>query len=385
MAHLANYTNDDMKFVCNFIRLPTTGNKDALQARLTGNFTKEHARIFEDWAGFVPKAGDATKAELQTACTQNGLKKTGNVADLALLLAMNRIERHMSAPAPPPAAAAPNSTGRVGTLDTLGLAVYQRADGTFFYNDDGRVDVHGNQKWTTTDGVAMKGQHPLSAKPTVAPSVDDLLIGDLSIGDFDANEFDDVMDRAGKDTAVGRLNGKRGVVYMDQRFKQLYIKRQGRKLLLPMGVKWTAFDDVQHAAAKPSAAKPSAAKSSAAKPEPSVDKENTAVGQTGGKKMALIVGISKYKGCPLKNPVNDAKAIGAKLKSMGFVVTVLLDCTEAALSKAVRSFTDGLSKDVACAVYFFAGHGCEYQNQNYVRSAGSNHGHSLPREPLATA
>jgi len=51
---------------------------------------------------------------------------------------------------------------------------------------------------------------------------------------------------------------------------------------------------------------------------------------------------------------------------MGFAVTIVLDCAEAALSKAVRGFTDGLSKDVVSAVFFFAGHGCEYQNQNYL-------------------
>ena len=56
---------------------------------------------------------------------------------------------------------------KVGTLDTLGLAVYQRADGTFFYNDDGR-DVHGSQKWTRTNGRAMKGQHLGTGAKTAA-------------------------------------------------------------------------------------------------------------------------------------------------------------------------------------------------------------------------
>jgi len=272
-----------------------------------------------------------------------------------------------TAPAPK-SAAGPKSTARVGTLDTLGLAVYERADGTFFYNDDGRVDVHGNTKWTREDGVTMKGQRPIS----IEQAFDDGAMLDLSMGDFEAGDFDDVMDRGKKDMPVGRLDGKRGLVYLDQRFEQLYIKRKGQKCLLPMGVKWTMFEDIADAVAKPevkpkySTAKPEA---QPAKPKPCADKENAGGGATnfaGGKKMALVVGISKYRSCPLKNPVNDAKAIAAKLKSMGFAVTILLDCTDAAMSKAVRGFTEVLSKDVTSAVFFFAGHGCEYQNQNYL-------------------
>ena len=62
---------------------------------------------------------------------------------------------------------------KVGTLDTLGRSVFERADGTFFYNDDGRVDVHGNQKWTAMNGHAMKGQHRdtgNTAAKTTAPA-----------------------------------------------------------------------------------------------------------------------------------------------------------------------------------------------------------------------
>ena len=42
---------------------------------------------------------------------------------------------------------------RVGTLDTMGLAVYQNADGTLWFREDGvRVKVHGNARWTTSSG-----------------------------------------------------------------------------------------------------------------------------------------------------------------------------------------------------------------------------------------
>ncbi len=42
-------------------------------------------------------------------------------------------------------------------------------------------------------------------------------------------------------------------------------------------------------------------------------------------KIALVFGNSKYKDAPLKNPANDARAIGEALKSVGFTVSVKLD------------------------------------------------------------
>lgn len=57
---------------------------------------------------------------------------------------------------------------RVGTVDALGLALYANpSNGSLFYKEDGlRVPLHGNTKWTTTDGRAMRGKSP--AVPNVA-------------------------------------------------------------------------------------------------------------------------------------------------------------------------------------------------------------------------
>lgn len=57
----------------------------------------------------------------------------------------------------------------VGRLNTLGLAVYgpRASDGRYWFNDDGRIDVHGNQRWTTYSNhflganVQMRGRNPL--------------------------------------------------------------------------------------------------------------------------------------------------------------------------------------------------------------------------------
>ena len=226
-----------------------------------------------------------------------------------LRLAINKVERPTGKMAPPSKqpqqSKAPAGTDRVGTLDTLNLAVYARADGSLYYNDDGRVDVHGNTKWTTLEGTAMKGQLPFGYSDKPPPAA-----------------------------------------------KPMQPK--------PMQPKPMPAD-------KPVQPKPMHADNKVAHQMTNKDKENASQGvKAGGKKIALVVGVSKYKSAPLKNPVNDATAMAAKLKSMGFDVILVKDCSEENLTKATRIFTDSLNRTVQCAMFFFAGHGCEYQNQNYL-------------------
>mmetsp|Transcript_15168 Transcript_15168/g.21771 ORF Transcript_15168/g.21771 Transcript_15168/m.21771 type:complete len:158 (+) Transcript_15168:657-1130(+) len=72
----------------------------------------------------------------------------------------------------------------VGRLNTLGLAVYgpRASDGRYWFNDDGRIDVHGNQRWTTSShhflgaNIQMRGRNPVQGAhprtPTRAEEVD---------------------------------------------------------------------------------------------------------------------------------------------------------------------------------------------------------------------
>ena len=297
MAHLKKYTNENLSYICEELGLVKSGPKDALESRLKGKFTANAARIFEDWAGFVPKAGDASKAELQGACMQHDIPKTGNVANLALRLAMAGIERTKHVPKP--AAAAPKPAA-----SELGLQL-------MLVNVPANVKPGDQMVVMTPQGQQHMVVVPQGAKP--------------------GTQFQIAVPRA---------------------------EMQEKKATAPVA-----------AAPKPKPVPPKPVPPKAEKPKPTADKENGvgfATNQKGAKKVALVVGICKYKSAPLKNPVNDAKAIAAMFKTMGFAVTLVLDCAEAALSKAVRAFTDGLSTDVSSAVFFFAGHGCEYQNQNYV-------------------
>jgi len=103
----------------------------------------------------------------------------------------------------------------------------------------------------------------------------------------------------------------------------------------------------------------------------------------GEAKKALVVGISDYPSSPLTNPVNDAKAVAKKLTTLGFDVDMKLDCSEEEFTAAHRNFTDALSNDVACAVFYFAGHGCEYQNRNYlITTTPCTNDRDLPRKAV---
>lgn len=55
----------------------------------------------------------------------------------------------------------------------------------------------------------------------------------------------------------------------------------------------------------------------------------------GADRVALVIGSSAYPNAPLRDPANDAKAIGSVLERRRFVVTVKTDCTYAAVLQAV--------------------------------------------------
>jgi caspase domain-containing protein len=83
-------------------------------------------------------------------------------------------------------------------------------------------------------------------------------------------------------------------------------------------------------------------------------------------KQALVIGNSKYKHAPLKNPVNDASGMGAALKGAGFTVTVGLELTQAAMAEAIRAYSENLGKTKAVGLFYFAGHGAQLAWRNYL-------------------
>lgn len=84
------------------------------------------------------------------------------------------------------------------------------------------------------------------------------------------------------------------------------------------------------------------------------------------KRVALVIGNSAYQGItPLKNPVNDAKAMSNALNSLGFQVIEVTDATQKEMNRAIAAFGSKLNADTA-ALFFYAGHGLQVKGKNYL-------------------
>jgi uncharacterized caspase-like protein len=85
----------------------------------------------------------------------------------------------------------------------------------------------------------------------------------------------------------------------------------------------------------------------------------------GEKRIALVIGNSAYKSSPLRNPVNDARAIARALADTGFKVLVIEDATQTTMRRAIRAFGDQLAIG-GVGVFYYAGHGMQVRGRNYL-------------------
>ncbi|MBI4635893.1 MAG: caspase family protein [Candidatus Rokubacteria bacterium] len=83
-------------------------------------------------------------------------------------------------------------------------------------------------------------------------------------------------------------------------------------------------------------------------------------------KVALVVGNSKYRQVPLKNPTNDARAMAAVLKGAGFEVALKLDAPRAEMLSAIQSHVQVLATKKGVGLFYFAGHGVQLAWRNYL-------------------
>ena len=61
-------------------------------------------------------------------------------------------------------------------------------------------------------------------------------------------------------------------------------------------------------------------------------------------RLALVIGNSKYKVGPLRNPANDAQAMSETLTKLGFSVTLIKDGSLRDMEHAVRAFARKLRR-----------------------------------------
>ena len=97
---------------------------------------------------------------------------------------------------------------------------------------------------------------------------------------------------------------------------------------------------------------------------------NAAVATVPGKRIALVIGNAAYPQ-PLLNPVNDARAMAERLRRLGFEVLLRTDINSTQLQKASAEFsTQARGADIA--LVFYAGHGAQAGEANYVLPIGAN-------------
>jgi len=84
------------------------------------------------------------------------------------------------------------------------------------------------------------------------------------------------------------------------------------------------------------------------------------------KRTALVIGNNAYKSVPqLSRAANDARAMAAALKKVGFATTLLTDATRRQMNRAINDFADRIAGG-GVGVMFFAGHGVQIDNQNFL-------------------
>jgi hypothetical protein len=83
---------------------------------------------------------------------------------------------------------------------------------------------------------------------------------------------------------------------------------------------------------------------------------------------ALFIGNSAYRSIvPLRNPMNDAKAMSRALRQCGFDVETVLDADRRAMLTSVRNFHEKLKKrSGGVGLFFYAGHGIQIDGENYL-------------------
>jgi formylglycine-generating enzyme required for sulfatase activity len=96
---------------------------------------------------------------------------------------------------------------------------------------------------------------------------------------------------------------------------------------------------------------------------------------------ALVMGVGDYGGAKFKGgtipnlpgiTMADLPGMEAKLKSLGFSVTVVSNPTLSEAKEAVDAFSAKIKAAPGVSLFYFSGHGGEYEGKNYLIPRGAN-------------
>src|SRR5512133_2172270 len=105
--------------------------------------------------------------------------------------------------------------------------------------------------------------------------------------------------------------------------------------------------------------------------------------QEPGKRVALIFGNDAYSISPLRNAVNDARAMDSALRGANFRTILVENAKQADMQNKLGEFLDMLGPDDT-ALFFYAGHGVQIANENFLVPVDFVPGNSLASAKLST-
>lgn len=86
---------------------------------------------------------------------------------------------------------------------------------------------------------------------------------------------------------------------------------------------------------------------------------------TAAQRIALVIGNGAYPSSPLRNSVNDANAIAAKLRALGFEVILRTNASQREMSRSIAEFGRKLTLG-STGLFYFAGHGVQVRGRNFL-------------------
>jgi caspase domain-containing protein/lysozyme inhibitor LprI len=91
----------------------------------------------------------------------------------------------------------------------------------------------------------------------------------------------------------------------------------------------------------------------------------------GERRLALVIGNAAYESAPLRNPVNDARAMATTLRTLGFEVAALENASLTEMKRAIDDFGDALRSKGGVGLFYFSGHGIQINGRNFIIPVGA--------------
>jgi Uncharacterized protein containing caspase domain len=98
----------------------------------------------------------------------------------------------------------------------------------------------------------------------------------------------------------------------------------------------------------------------------SFPRPSAAASTPGQQRVALVIGNSAYENAPLRNPVNDARAMAQTLRDLGFEVIHLENASQNVMQDAIATLGRKLARGQGVGLFYFAGHGVQSDGRNYL-------------------